>query len=163
MEAIDRFVGDYEFLSNFYPCKIYYEGLEYPSVEHAYQAAKTTDKIKRIDFLCQARSPAAAQRLGKKLPLRSDWEIVKIGIMEQLVEQKFIEIPDLKELLMETAPAELIEGNNWGDRFWGKCNGSGKNWLGNILMDVRKKILEEECPDRFGDWYLDDTVEMVGQ
>ena len=162
MEKIDSFDREYFFLSNFFPCKIFYEGLEYPSTEHAYQAAKTTDKIKRIDFLCQARTASQAKRLGGKLPLRSDWEIVKIPIMEELVEQKFTEIPDLCELLKETAPAELIEGNNWGDTFWGTVNGHGKNWLGNILMDVRAKLLATDFTDRFGDWDVWDQFNKGG-
>jgi predicted NAD-dependent protein-ADP-ribosyltransferase YbiA (DUF1768 family) len=58
-----------------------------------------------------------------------------------LVRQKFRE-PKLRELLAGTRNAELIEGNYWGDRFWGVYVGDGKgeNHLGKILMQVREEV-----------------------
>lgn len=138
---IDRFVGKYQFLSNFWPCKIKYLGKVYPSVEHAFQAAKTTKESERetIRKLVLAKD---AKRLGRKVTLRKDWESVKINIMEMLIEQKFKDT-ELRGWLLETGDAELIEGNHWGDTFWGKCDNEGLNQLGRILMSVRKKIIEK--------------------
>lgn len=138
-EKIDTFSGDYGFLSNFYPCEIVFEGRLYKSVEHAYQAAKTLDEQERKGIR-GARYAFEAKRLGKTVTLRPDWEDVKLSIMEDLIEQKFANDLRLSIKLDQTYPAELIEGNWWGDTYWGVCDGEGENHLGKILMQVRKKI-----------------------
>jgi len=136
--AISLFNGKYRFLSNFYPCTIEFEGITYPSTEHAYQAAKTTNDIirKRMSHL---HSPGEAKREGNKVTLRPDWEAVKDNIMLTLLRIKF-KIPELKTKLIDTGEEELIEGNYWGDRYWGVCGGTGKNMLGKLLMQVRNEI-----------------------
>jgi len=147
-EKIDSFRKDYRFLSNFWPCKIIFSGVQFPSVEHAYQAAKTTNVTKRRN-IASLKKPGAAKREGNKLDIREDWEKIKIGIMAFLVEQKFFQTPELGKLLLKTGNRELIEGNHWHDNFWGdcfcqKCTGiEGKNILGRILMSVRKKLQEK--------------------
>lgn len=133
---IDSFTGDHRFLSNFYPCSIKFDGNWYESVEHSYQAAKTLDKSDRAKFRKGIKA-FEAKRLGKKVKLRSDWEKVKFKIMEELIQFKFSTDNDLKKRLLETGQEELIEGNDWGDTIWGKCNGKGQNHLGKILMKVR--------------------------
>ncbi|MCA9071027.1 MAG: NADAR family protein [Planctomycetaceae bacterium] len=140
--VVDSFAGEYRFLSNFYPSPIRVDGLLYPTVEHAFQAAKTPDKEEKRK-IADARSPGRAKALGRKVRLRKDWESVKVGIMKQLVLLKFREHPDLEERLLATDDAELIEGNTWNDRFWGVCNGHGKNHLGKALMWVRTQLQEE--------------------
>lgn len=136
---INRFHGDYRFLSNFWPAKVKLDGITYPTVEHAYQAAKTTDARHR-EAIRAAISPGFAKRIGKLLVLRPDWEQVRLDIMYDLVSQKFRNDADLKDRLLGTGGAWLIEGNTWGDTFWGVCNGIGKNHLGKILMDVRGEL-----------------------
>jgi len=136
--VIDAFSGDYNFLSNFYPCKVKLDDVVYPSVEHAYQAAKTLDKDERKPFHKHPLPTAgASKKLGRKLTIRPDWESVKIKVMEDLLVQKFAD-KDLKKRLQETEGAELVEGNWWGDTFWGvdKKKG-GKNHLGKLLMKIR--------------------------
>lgn len=140
--AIESFAGEYRFLSNFYPSPIRVDGLLYPTVEHAFQAAKTPD-VGEKRKIAEARSPGRAKSLGRKVRLRKDWESVKVGIMKQLVLLKFRENPELEELLLATGDAELVEGNTWNDRFWGVCNGYGKNHLGKALMSVRAQLQEE--------------------
>ena len=139
---IDSFRGEYAFLSNFFPCYVRYEGLEYPTVEHAFQAAKTLDITQRQCFqVC--RSPADAKHLGRKVKLREDWEQIKIEVMRQLVRDKFtrnMSTVDIKKLLLDTGDAYLEEGNNHKDRFWGTVNGQGQNWLGKILMEIREEL-----------------------
>lgn len=135
---IDSFTGDHKFLSNFYPCKIMLDDVEYPSVEHAYQAAKTTDTDDRKPFH-QHPLPTAGQskKLGRKLKIRPDWESVKLQVMEELLIQKFAD-STLKKQLQETGDAKLIEGNWWGDTFWGvDQKKGGKNHLGKLLMKIR--------------------------
>jgi len=142
---IERFIDPWGFLSNFYGCKVTYEDEDYPSVEHAYQAAKTLDKKKRMVFQFPGLKPGKAKELGSKLVLRPDWEEVKVGIMRELLIQKFYGTV-LRRKLLCTGAAQLIEGNYWHDEFWGVCDGTckrgphepnGLNWLGILLMEVR--------------------------
>ncbi len=136
---IARFAGEYRFLSNFYPAKVILDGVVYPTTEHAYQSAKSTDPDERIT-ICGAPTPWEAKSLGRNVKLRGLWNQLKFGIMYDLVWQKFSLHEDLKKGLLETGDQELIEGNAWGDTIWGVCNGKGDNWLGLILMDVRKRL-----------------------
>ena len=135
---INEFRGQYRFLSNFYPCLIEFEGNVYISVEHAFQAAKTLDEDWR-ESIFWARTPSDAKRIGRKVPLREDWEEIKLSVMENLLRQKF-NIFDFKSALLATGDEELIEGNWWGDTFWGVCNGQGENHLGKLLMKIRSEI-----------------------
>jgi ribA/ribD-fused uncharacterized protein len=134
---IDSFSGPWGFLSNFAPCEVLLDGVAYPSVEHAYQAAKTLKLEQREKFLLNGVTPAMAKRMGRGVKLRPDWEEVKVGIMRDLLMQKF-RPTILRRKLLSTFQAELIEGNRWGDTFWGVCNGVGENWLGKLLMEVRQ-------------------------
>lgn len=137
--AIKEFQGKYRFLSNFWPAKVFLDGFQYPTVEHAYQAAKTFD-LKKREEIRNADKPGLAKRLGKKVSIRKDWEKIKISIMYNLVKQKFFNNSILKESLLSTGDEELIEGNTWNDTFWGICNGVGQNNLGKILMKIRNEI-----------------------
>lgn len=139
--VINNFYGQNRFLSNFYPCKVKYDGLYYQSVESAFQSAKTTDMEIRKQF-CDL-SPKDAKAKGYKIELRSDWEQVKDDIMYQLVRYKFRHSNKLKFLLLKTENELLVEENSWGDTYWGKCKGKGQNKLGKILMRVRDEIREE--------------------
>lgn len=129
---IDSFQGEYRWLSNFWPVPIKFDGETYPSVEHAYQAAKTLDKNERIKIKL-ATTPGSAKRLGKRIKIRPDWnDNIKLTLMEEFLIQKF-SVPFLQKLLLNTGNAELIEGNNWKDTFWGVYQGRGENHLGKIL------------------------------
>ena len=136
-EAITSFSGEYRWLSNFWRAKVTYDGVTYPSVENAYQAAKTTDVMQRAQFtVCDAPE---AKRRGKELTwIRDDWESAKVGVMRKLLQQKFAPGTDLAWMLVGTVEAELVEGNEWGDRFWGVCRGVGANTLGRLLMEQRE-------------------------
>ena len=136
---ITSFTGEYWFLSNFYMCDVYYEGILYPSSEHAYAAAKTTDDNLRME-IANIRTPDAAKKFGRIMELRDDWDAVKINVMREILNSKFYN-RELMTRLRETAPAELIEGNTWGDTVWGQCPlGVGHNWLGKLLMEIRDDI-----------------------
>lgn len=139
---INNFRGQNFFLSNFYTCKIRFEGLEYKCVESAFQSAKTFDEEVRKQFCNLSAKDAKAK--GRKVELRDDWEDVKDDIMYQLVKYKFTHSSKLKWMLKKTGTVELVEGNNWNDTYWGKCNGRGQNKLGIILMRVRSELLECE-------------------
>lgn len=137
-QKIDMFTGPYAFLSNFHPATIHYEGIVYPSVEHAYQAAKTASPFLR-QSIARCSTPGEAKRLGRRLTLRADWEDVKVAVMLQLLEEKFKD-PVLKDALCRTYPAPITEGNWWGDTFWGVCSGEGSNVLGKLLMYLRHRL-----------------------
>lgn len=110
------FTEEFAFLSNFHFATVRLDGVAYPTVEHAFQAAKTDDPDERR-AVRESSSPAQAKRLGKRVKLRGDWETVKIGIMESLVRQKFTAHPDLRAALVATGERRLVEGNTWGDAF----------------------------------------------
>jgi hypothetical protein len=140
MNKINAFTGKYRFLSNFYPIAISYEGNEYASVEHGYQAAKALNVSDRAKFRANITA-GEAKRLGRRIKIRPDWEKVKIEIMKNLLHQKFHKHEDLKQRLIDTKDAILEEGNDWGDTFWGIVNGKGQNLLGKLLMQIRSEIV----------------------
>ena len=139
---IKGFFGQYRFLSNFYPSKVIFEGVEYPTVEHAYQAAKTNDWVLR-GYISKMDTPAQAKRAGRTLNT-IDWHKRSLKTMEDLVLLKFISNTDLRRLLLMTGDAYLEETNSWHDTFYGVCDGVGENHLGKILMKVREKIRNEK-------------------
>jgi len=161
--AITSFKNEYWAFSNFYKVPIIYEDKEYPSVEHAFHAAKTLDLSLRIQFQTQEEidnaqgilkqlgqsfpttielSPSQAKTQGRRLSLKLDWEEVKLGIMYELNLYKFTHDKLCREKLLSTGDAQLVEGNGWGDKFWGVCvrSGIGKNHLGKILMRIRDEL-----------------------
>jgi N-glycosidase YbiA len=136
---IDRFAGDYHFLSNFYPATVVFEGLTYPDVEHAYQSAKTLDMSERR-IIAALPTPAEAKHAGEALKYRDDWLQIKYQVMLTCVRDKFTRNPDLRAKLLATGDAYLEEGNTWHDQIWGVYDGHGTNWLGIILMQVRAEL-----------------------
>ena len=142
---IDSFTGKYYFLSNFSNSYIYDEkGIEYPTVEHYFQAAKTFNTQKRQE-IAAAPTPGKAKWLGRRVNLRPDWNDVKTDVMRSALRIKFSQ-PYLREKLLETGDAELIEGNWWHDNFYGDChcekckNIAGENRLGKLLMEIREDL-----------------------
>lgn len=138
------FSGGHKWLSNFAPCRIFFEGEWYESVEHAYQASKSFDLAYRERV--RKASVVEAKRMGKTSVLkaagllRHDWcDEVMLSIMEALLRQKFSQVFFFKKL-KETVGRELIEGNWWGDTFWGFCRGKGFNHLGKIIMKIRDEL-----------------------
>lgn len=137
---ITSFKDDYEFLSNFYPCKITIAGYTFPSVENAYQAMKCANLSDYGQFV--NIGPAEAKKLGRKVQLRSDWEQIKYNVMRQLLDLKFQDKVLLK-MLQGTASESIIEGNYWHDNYWGmcqcdKCKSKIKyNHLGELLQRKR--------------------------
>lgn len=145
--AITEFRGEYAFLSNFYECPINYDGHQFRNAEAAFQAAKCPARAAEFCNL----DPSAAKRMGRRVELRPDWEEVKDFEMECVVFAKFMDNPELARKLILTGDRELIEGNTWGDRIWGVCNGVGENRLGKILMRCRDWLRKKprgcrECP-----------------
>jgi len=145
-ERIEGFHGEYEFLSNFVPARVFLSGVSYPTVEHAYQAAKSLDVNERI-IIEKARGPGQAKKLGRLIDCRPDWEDVKEEIMRELLIQKFGQ-PHFMELLLATGDAYLEETNWWKDTYWGVCKGKGLNRLGHLLMEIREHLKEIQIGQR---------------
>lgn len=138
---IDRFEGKNRWLSNFYKSDVLFEGLTYPSIEHAYQAAKFTDSDKR-ERISEMKTPQEAKKAGRtKAFFRPDWDSIKLSVMKGLVQRKFHPGSELSVKLIDTGDQELVEGNWWKDTFWGVCKGKGENWLGRLLMEQREFLL----------------------
>jgi len=144
-KIIAVFKDDFEFLSNFYQSQFVWKGYTWPTVEHAYQAAKTLG-VEMRRLIRQSSTPSQAKRLGRQVILRSDWEDIKIDIMYELVKLKFFSNVDIAEKLLATGEDMLIEENSWHDNIWGDCcchkcsNIEGENFLGLILMLVREDL-----------------------
>jgi len=147
---IAEFQDQYRFLSNFWPAEVEYEGITFPTVEHAYQAAKFEKQDIR-EAILQIASPGQAKRASRCWPdkIRPDWEDMKLTVMEDLVRQKFSNNPTLKESLMSTGKRILQEGNRWKDVFWGVDikTGVGSNRLGKIIMKIRKELQDANKKD----------------
>jgi len=154
MSYINKFEGRWNFLSNFYPCEIEYQGIKYPSVEHFYvaQKCKNDQMINGIyytpadfkEMIARTSSPGHVKKIGQKMKIRSDWDEKKLDFMNWGIREKFKK-EELKDLLLSTDNLLLIEGNFWHDNFWGscycdKCGNRGKNHLGKILMKVRDEL-----------------------
>lgn len=140
---INSFTGIYDFLSNFYPATVTFEGITYLQSESAYQAQKLLVPESRIIF--SFLPPWKAKKLGKTVQLRPDWESIKFLKMSEVVRAKFDQHPELKSRLVNTRDEPLEEGNTWGDTYWGTVNGKGKNSLGLILMSLRNSYEWDEC------------------
>jgi N-glycosidase YbiA len=136
--------GDYGCFSNFSPHPIVLKGVTWPTSEHYFQAQKfagTPDE----EEVRRAKSPMVAARTGRsrKRPLREDWESVKDEIMHEAVLAKFTQHADLREILLGTGDAEIVEHTE-NDRYWGHGgDGTGQNRLGQILMKVREGLRHE--------------------
>lgn len=138
--VIDRFVEEYEFLSNFYPAKLYYNGTVFYNSEAAYQAQKCRDRSEQKRF--ERLSADEAKKLGRKIECHKDWDRVKLPIMKEIVRAKFLQNKKLAEYLIQTEDTPLCEGNYWKDTFWGVDikTGEGENNLGKILMELREDL-----------------------
>ena len=139
--TISSFKGEYAWLSNMQRIQPFWYGyLKFDSVECFYVAMKTTDIVERAKI--SKMKPYEAKKYGRALNLRGDWDEIKLGVMKWGLKKKFSQ-PKFKDLLLATGNQELIEGNTWGDSFWGVCNGIGENHLGKLLMEIREQLKGE--------------------
>lgn len=137
------------YLSNFSLHGFKLEGEYWPTVEHYFQARKFpgSEQEKRIR---NARTPGEAKRLGqtRAVPIRKDWESVKDDVMRAAVLKKFETHKDIRKALLLTGDEELIEKAP-RDYYWGcGADGSGKNMLGKILMEIRTALGESKTIHR---------------
>ena len=130
-----------ESFGNFSAHPIELKGLVWPTSEHYFQAQKFAG-TEHEEGIRHARSPMIVARMGRsrERPLRPDWETVKDDIMRGALQTKFKQHPSLRSLLLQTGDAELIEHTK-NDRYWADGgDGSGKNRLGHLLMELRENL-----------------------
>ena len=136
---INKFSGEYSWLSNFYYASFTYRGIVWLTSEHAYQAMKCMYIAQFLDIL-NADTPGQAKRLGQDVIKTPLFDTYKVNTMYEINKCKYEQNSYLVENLLNTGTQELIEGNNWNDIFWGVCNGIGRNELGKVLMRIRAEL-----------------------
>jgi predicted NAD-dependent protein-ADP-ribosyltransferase YbiA (DUF1768 family)/RNA recognition motif-containing protein len=157
IETIDNFNGVFDFLNNEYPCKVYFEGRLYPSVFHAFQAARS-DKDHERAKMSLADSMQELYELATEIEDPIDWHNKRLTVMEKCIRDKFRRDRELREKLRKTGNRDLI--NSYADRtasnlFWGMVDGKGENHLGQILMNVRLDIHTETELAKWIEFVLD--------
>lgn len=133
--------GELGALSNFSRHPFTLDGKRWPTSEHYFQAQKFAG-TEHAEVVRRARTPMQAATLGRdrSRPLRRDWERVKDDVMRRAVRAKFAAHPELQALLLSTGEARLVEAAP-RDFYWGAgADGSGKNMLGKLLMEVRAEL-----------------------
>ena len=116
---IDKFRGEYDFLSNFYSCPVTYNGESYLNAEAAFQAQKTQDTETRHTM--STMSAKQAKKFGRSLK-DPEWFDKSVRIMYEVLTAKFTQHVELRKKLIATGDAKLVEGNNWNDTFWGRVS-----------------------------------------
>jgi ribA/ribD-fused uncharacterized protein len=165
MSDIKSFRGEYAFLSNFYACKLEMGGEIYPSAEHAYQAAKTLNSEERRKIR-EALTPGIAKKLGRKVTLRENWDLIKESSMRSILKEKFSD-PELKEMLLNTGFRNIIEENQWHDNFFGMCScgncSAGNNILGKLLMELRRPRIYAGIGATESPWDICELITKIGR
>ena len=138
--------GEYGCFSNFSKHPVFLKGKRWPTSEHYFQAQKFAGTEHEGEVRkCKTAREAANIGRSRKLPLRRDWESVKDQVMLEVVRAKFTQRDDLKQILLGTGDAKLVEHTE-NDSYWGDGgNGSGKNRLGHLLMRVRAELRAAEA------------------
>ncbi|QHJ72889.1 swarming motility protein [Proteus phage 2207-N35] len=138
--TIQSFRGEYRWLSNFFKCDVVLWGQKFNTVENAYQSSKC-DNMTDWLMMVNCKTPSEAKSKGRTINIRKDFDSVKLDIMYELLLQKFSD-PYFKNKLIQTGNRLIIEGNRWGDTYWGVCDGIGDNHLGNLIMKIRTELIE---------------------
>tara|TARA_R110002124_G_scaffold69776_4_gene187400 strand:+ start:766 stop:1161 length:396 start_codon:yes stop_codon:yes gene_type:complete len=128
---------------------MFFEGQEYPTAEHAYQAGKARKPEVR-DWVLSAPSPSLVAMAAHGLytwDITPEWSRIKFDRMRSVLFEKFSQHEDLRRLLLSTGDARLVESaktDSAVNRLWGEVNGKGKNMLGILLMSVREELGNNE-------------------
>jgi ribA/ribD-fused uncharacterized protein len=135
----------YGAFSNLFRRPIVFEGTEYPSAEHAYQAGKASKEAVR-KWILSAPSPSLVAMAAHGLytwDIVPNWSKIKFDRMRAVLRAKFDQHDDLRQLLLSTGSSRLVENatvDNLVNRTWGEVNGKGKNMLGVLLMELRDQL-----------------------
>jgi ribA/ribD-fused uncharacterized protein len=146
LDAINGFFKEYRYLSNFYAAPFTFCDNNFKNSEQAFQYMKVALGYQNDDWrrdILNAPTAEISKVLGRRCPLRPDWDTVKDQIMHDIVFSKFSQNPELRDKLISTGSAYLEETNSWNDKYWGVCGGIGQNKLGKTLMTVRNELAEK--------------------
>jgi hypothetical protein len=140
-KKIAGFVAEYRWLSNYFPCRVEWDGRVYGSAEAAYHSGKYSradrDLFTKLD-------PDRARKLSRVKPYDIPaWETRQVPTMREVVWAKFSQNAELAEKLLATGDRYLEETNWWGDKIWGVYRGGGQNLLGKIIMETRLRLAKE--------------------
>jgi ribA/ribD-fused uncharacterized protein len=136
-----QFRKQYDYLGNMYIIPVCYRGIQFEASEIAYVYSKCANK-EQAHQIAILGDPYEAKKLGKSVQLIENWNKRKVKIMHEIVYAKFSQNPMIASKLA-ALEGDIVEENTWGDTFWGVCNGTGDNYLGQILMQVRKTLKTE--------------------
>ena len=135
-----EFKNEYSFLSLNWIVDIKYQDLIYPSVQHAYQAAKFPEGSQRRLEIRDATTPGKAKRIGSRVSgVNPNWSNLKLTVMMDLLREKF-KNKECRDLLLSTRGRRLVAGSYERNTYWGIYKGKGSNHLGNLLMLEREEI-----------------------
>jgi ribA/ribD-fused uncharacterized protein len=141
--------GPHGYMSNFSRHPVTVDGVVYPTSEHYYQAMKTNDPEIR-ERIRRAATPTIAAAMGRRhdIGLRADWEEVKENVMMCALRAKFDQHPAIAARLVATHPSTLTE-HTTKDRYWADGgDGTGRNRLGVLLMQLRDHLRDADAPER---------------
>lgn len=148
LSRIDSFTGYFDFMHNNFQTPVYYDGILYPSVTHAYHAARTCDEVTRRAIL-NAETFQILGNIAIRIEDPSGWQERKVKVMEQLIRDKFRRSKELQDKLRMTENRELVmtyQEEKRNNLYWGVVKGKGQNQLGRILMKVREDLLQDKVP-----------------
>ena len=131
--------NEHGIFSNFAYTPLVIDGVDYRTAEHYFQAQKTQDSQEWAEIV-KSPTPTLAKQLGGKCHMRSDWDTERCSVMMRVLREKATQSPQFRKALIDSGDAELIEASPF-DSYWG-CgrDGSGRNMLGEQLMDIRQMI-----------------------
>jgi ribA/ribD-fused uncharacterized protein len=142
-KKIAGFVADYRWLSNYFPCRVEWEGRVYGSSEAAYHSGKYPAADRDVFTRLEADP---ARKLSRVKPYdTAAWELRKVRTMREIIWAKFSQNPDLAQKLLATGDRYLEETNWWGEKIWGVYEGEGQNLLGIILMETRARLAKDNA------------------
>jgi predicted NAD-dependent protein-ADP-ribosyltransferase YbiA (DUF1768 family) len=142
-KKIGGFVAEYRWLSNYFPCRVEWEGRVYGSAEAAYHSGKYPKEDR--DVFMKLDADPSRKLSGAKPYDSAAWEARKMPTMRAVVWAKYSQNPELGKKLLATEDRYLEETNWWGDKIWGVYQGEGQNLLGKVLMETRARLAEESA------------------
>ncbi len=147
MNKIYGFQGEYRWLSNFWilPEPIMVQGIPFNHTEALYVVRKCGIVERGTMEMLASLTPGECKKWGQEVPMAKSWAYNRVGMMRNILVKKF-EIPEMREKLLATGDAEIVEANRWGDTFWGvdEATGEGLNTLGKLIMGIRESIRSED-------------------
>lgn len=159
--VIKEFRGEHFFLSNYYTAPFLWRNHQFHSGEQAFAFAKsffaTHDRMTNLyqSSVMDTKAPGEAKKIGRGMEINvPEWDKHKVQYMREIVHAKFAGVQGLAGQLINTGACMLVEGNDWGDKFWGRCldKSTGKmvglNTLGTLLMEERGYWLYSDFNDK---------------